>query len=195
VGATVGARKNSGAFNANIYKAEIRVRSFNAGSRKPSAWSEALLLETEKEEQKRMSLAKNKHNKSMKEMTNEEAVAESKRKQSDTGESVDTRLHVVVQLDLDTLLNVRHTLADKQDTTKMMEDAAWSDFRQTLGLFFVEAGALPFSADSHFSCASIPITYSTLLVVHIARCVCTCHVVSWRFAAHRRARWRQRHSV
>ena len=190
----MGARKNIGAFNANIYKAEIRVRSFNGGSRKPSAWSEVLLLETEKEEQKRMSLDKNKHNKSLKEMINEEAVAESKRKQSDTGECVDTRLHVVVQLDLDTLLNVRHTLAGKQDTTKMMEDAAWSDFRQTLGHFFVEAGALPFGADSHFSCA-FPITYCTLLVVHIARCVCNCHVVGWRFAAYRRAWWRQRHSV
>jgi hypothetical protein len=47
-------------------------------------------------------------------------------------------LQVVVQLDIDMLVNVRHTLADKYDASKAME--GWTEFRQKLGLFFIEVG-------------------------------------------------------
>jgi hypothetical protein len=55
---TVSARRPSGTINANIYKADIRVRARNAGTRTPGEWSALLHLSTEREETKRLSLVK-----------------------------------------------------------------------------------------------------------------------------------------
>lgn len=51
---------------------------------------------------------------------------------------------MVVQLDLDSLAKVRHTLAEPHyNGMRLMEMENWSPFRKTIGEFFISAGGAP----------------------------------------------------
>jgi len=138
---TVGARKTQRTIHANIYKCDVRVRARNVGTRDPGEWSEVLVLDTDKVETSKFAASKEKGlGKSMKTL-NKEAAEETAAKKVAEHSSTEQGMVVVVQTDLATLLNTRHTLADaKYDGVKIMEDNEWSDFQQAIGSFFVTAG-------------------------------------------------------
>ena len=118
-----------GTINANIYKAEVRVRAFNVGTRFASEWSEVLHVGTDKEEQE--ALSKIKITGSDAEMAAiEGAKAVKLSSQAESG------MAVVVSTDLNTMLGVKHEMVG----AKHMETNEWSEFRTKVGEFFVTAG-------------------------------------------------------